>query len=104
MGLTGPGTLLVAALGTLAAALIGWHRLGRPGSLIRHARAGAGTLVPLPVAGSRSGVRAGPATVYLPGQRWPGPPAAVDRIAGGPACVVRAMTGTTHADPRDVSR
>jgi pimeloyl-ACP methyl ester carboxylesterase len=37
-------------------------------TLARHARDGVGTLVSLPIAGTRSGVWTGPATVYLPPQ------------------------------------
>ena len=38
------------------------------GELARDARLGTGTLVPLPISSTRSGVRTGPATVYLPPQ------------------------------------
>jgi len=164
MGLTGPATLVLAALAALAVpagAVVGWHRLGRPGPLgwlarvgvltgcqltalalvgvlandvfvfygswselfcvgpragqpasargnldgslsavlARDARAGVGTLVPLPISGTRSGVRTGPATVYLPPQY--GDPGYANRsfpvvellsgFPGGPATWVRTL-------------
>lgn len=165
MGLTGPGTLVLAVLAALAvpaAAVAGWHRLGQPGPvgwlarigvlagcqltalalvgvlandvfvfygswsellgvtgvhagqsasprgsldrslsavLARDARAGVGTLVPLPIPGTRSGVRTGPATVYLPPQY--GDPGYAERsfpvvellsgFPGGPATWVRTL-------------
>ncbi|MDQ2836846.1 MAG: alpha/beta hydrolase-fold protein [Actinomycetota bacterium] len=68
--------------------------------LLRHFHAGVGTLVSLPIAGVRSGVRTGPATVYLPPQY--GDPASADRsfpvvellsgFPGGPA----TWTHTLH--------
>jgi len=67
--------------------------------LARDARAGVGTLVPLPISGIRSGVRTGPATVYLPPQY--GDPGYADRsfpvvellsgFPGGPATWVRTL-------------
>jgi enterochelin esterase-like enzyme len=164
MGLTGPGTLVLAALVALAvpaAAVAGWHRLGQPGPagvltrigvlagcqlttlalvgvlvndtfafysswtdllgvgpragqpasapgsldrslsavLARDAQAGVGTMVPLPIRGTRSGVRAGPAAVYLPPQY--GDPSYANRsfpvvellsgFPGGPATWVRTL-------------
>jgi hypothetical protein len=67
--------------------------------LLAHFRQGQGSLVSLPIAGLRSGVRTGPATVYLPPQY--GDPAMADRsfpvvellsgFPGGPVSWVRDL-------------
>jgi S-formylglutathione hydrolase FrmB len=74
--------------------------------LARHAQAGVGTLVPLPIPGDRSGVRTGPATVYLPPQY--GDPHYAHRdfpvvellsgVPGGPTTWVRTLHLATVLD------